>query len=224
MVVTILVRDDLHLGLLECWCWAATRGGQPPPSHRGHLASVQGLGGGGQADWGNGGGKGQGRGQEQDSNIIVSNLIIISGVSSDLGDISFVRHRVCSVVLPHQHLDRGGSRDLPSEAVEGAVGCSQDVAPRYDGAATKRCQGAILWPHQANLKWKGNYFCRLPWFAKFVPHLPRILVHSSFDTTNNPGPSVSLSTMAGVRIAARDGGCCRWCCPRYSLGRSGGGV
>ena len=64
----------------------------------------------------------------------------------------------------------------------------------------------------------------LPYYIIFVPRLPRILVHSSFDTTNNPGPSVSLSTMAGVRIAARDGGCCRWCCRRYSLGRSGGGV
>ena len=99
MVVTSLIRDDLHLCLLECFCLTATRGGQPPPSHRGHLASVQGLGGGGEADCANGGGEGQGGAQEEDGEVIVSIVMVVFGVASDLGDISPVHLSVGSVVL-----------------------------------------------------------------------------------------------------------------------------
>ena len=60
IVTTLFIWYDLHLDLLECWCWTAIRGGQPPPSHRGHLASVQGLGGGGEANRANCKGEGQG--------------------------------------------------------------------------------------------------------------------------------------------------------------------
>ena len=104
MVITLLVRDDLHLSLLECWCWTATRGGQPPPSHRGHLASVQRLGGGGEADCANGGGEGQGEAQEEDGEVVVRVFMLVSWVASDLGHISPVHISVRSVVLPHQHL------------------------------------------------------------------------------------------------------------------------
>ena len=57
IIPTCLMWYDLHLDLLECWCW--TLPCVPPPSHRGHLASVQGLGGGGEADRANCGGEGQ---------------------------------------------------------------------------------------------------------------------------------------------------------------------
>ena len=86
--VTLFVRHDRHLNLLECWCWTAIRGGVPPPSHRGHLASVQGLGGGGEAKWGNSGGEGEREGQEEDREIIISGVKIISGVIPDLRNIS----------------------------------------------------------------------------------------------------------------------------------------
>ena len=86
--VTLFVRHDRHLNLLECWCRTAIRGGVPPPSHRGHLASVQGLGGGGEAKWGNSGGEGEREGQEEDREIIISGVKIISGVIPDLRNIS----------------------------------------------------------------------------------------------------------------------------------------
>ena len=106
MVTTSLVRDDLHLCLLECWSWTAIRGGQPPPSHRGHLASVQGLGGGGKADGGNGGGKGQGGAQGYYRKVKVSIVVVVSGMVSDHWHISPVHFRVWGVVLPQQHLGR----------------------------------------------------------------------------------------------------------------------
>ena len=101
MVITLLIRYDGNLHLLECWCWTATRGGQPPPSHRGHLASVQGLGGGGEADWGNGGGEDQGGSKEQYGYIIIRVGVVVFWVASYLEDISPVYILVRGVVLPN---------------------------------------------------------------------------------------------------------------------------
>ena len=101
MVTTLIIGYNLHVSLLECCSWTAIRRGQPPPSHRGHLASVQGLGGGGEAKGGNGGGECQGQGQKQYGEIEICILIVVSWVDSDLGDVSFVDLRVSCVVLPN---------------------------------------------------------------------------------------------------------------------------
>ena len=104
--VALFIRHHSHLNLLECWCWTAISSCVPPPSHRGHLASVQGLGGGGQANGGNGGGEGQGQGQKQYGEIEICILIVVSWVDSDLGDVSSVNLRISCVVFPNKNLHR----------------------------------------------------------------------------------------------------------------------
>ena len=82
-----------------------------PPRHRGHLASVQGLGEGREADCGNGGGEGQGGAQEEDGEVVIRILMVVVGVASDLHDISPVDTSVLSVMLPHQHLGEKPNQD-----------------------------------------------------------------------------------------------------------------
>ena len=45
---------------------------------------------------------------------------------------------VLDIMGPHQDLERGGGHDCAGVAGEGAVGGSEDVAGRDDGASTER--------------------------------------------------------------------------------------
>ena len=172
--VALFIRHHSHLNLLECWCWTAISSCVPPASHRGHLASVQGLGGGGEANGGNGGGEGQGQGQKQYGEIEICILIVVSWVYSDLGDVSSVNLRISCVVLPNKNLhrikemnkhivellscypqlaNRHYKRDLDiiNICIKSTVGGSENVAACYDGASTEG--GHLSCRHQAHLQW-----------------------------------------------------------------------
>ena len=110
---------------------------------------------------------------------------------------------VLDIMGPHQDLERGGGHDCAGVAGEGAVGGSEDVAGRDDGASAE--WDILPGENHGDLGETWTHFIYV-FIEKMLykwSHLPWKLVNLRFDAPDYPCCFVSDATVARCRNRAR---------------------